>query len=528
MYSKLSNPPILISCEDEKNISKDPRTEACKIGLESGTATMSIMLFIFLLAAPAAASGISLLPRRGIEILSSLIGAAVSVFASLLLLSSRIVGSFGYFYSDGLTEIMAVTISSIYLTSQVYSLFYIKHVKQPLLKFRRYYSLVDLFAFTMLLAVIVNDIGFIWIAVEATTVTSALLVALERERTSIESAWRYTLLVSAGLAVSLLSVVFVYFSQGTLMISALIGRPVSNVPIMAVAVGFALVGYGTKAGIAPMHAWLPDAHSEAPSPISAMFSGILLPTSIYAFVRTFALLQGSSAFEPMRNLVIGFGIFTALVASIILGFQRNYKRMLAYSSMENMGIILVGFALGGIGALGAVIQIVAHAFAKSSAFYESGNIVASYNSKSMIEVRGVVNRLRSTGYLFSITCLSITGAPPFGIFVGEFLVLAKAVDSGNLVLAVLLGIAYMYAFIALNRQSIRMIFGPASSEKPHDFGIITNGTPGATLKEEVRAGREEVEDRLSIIVPLINLLISLLIGIYMIPQLLEAAASIVL
>ncbi len=469
------------------------------------------LIFVLLLAAPAGAAAISILPREGLEIVSSIVGATISVIASLVILVLRLSGTFGaYFYSDGLTELMTVTVSCIYLTSLIYSAFYIKHIKEPLFRFRWYYSLVDLFAFTMLLAIVVNDIGFIWIAIEATTVTSALLVALERERTSIESAWRYTLIVSAGLAISLLSVVLVYFSQGTLSLTLLLTRPVANVPIMAVAVAFALVGYGTKAGIAPMHSWLPDAHSEAPSPISAMFSGILLPTSLYAFVRTFALIQGSTVFAALRDLTIGFGIFTALVAAVILGSQKNYKRMLAYSSMENMGVILVGLALGGVGALGAVIQIVAHAFAKSSAFYESGNILASYNSKSMQDVQGVLGRLRTTGYLFSLSCLSVTGAPPFGIFVGEFLILVQAISSGDLLLGALLAIAYMYSFIGLNRQSIQMIFGS------HENLNADNST---------QERKKLSEDRLSIIIPAINLAISLLIGIYMFPVILHAAIS---
>ena len=471
-----------------------------------------------MLIAPSLAAGISILPREGVEIVSSLVGATASVVASLLILGFRVSGNFWYFYSDSLTEVMVQTISSIYLTSIAYSIFYIKHVKEPLFKFRWYYSLVDLFAFTMLLAVVVNDIGFIWIAIEATTVTSALLVALERERTSIEAAWRYTLLVSAGLAASLLSVVLVYFSQGTTSISDLIERPVVNLPIMAIAVGFALVGYGTKAGIAPMHAWLPDAHSEAPSPISAMFSGILLPTAIYAFVRTFALIHGSGVFEPMRNLVLGFGIFTALVAAIILGFQRNYKRMLAYSSMENIGIILVGFAIGGIGTLGAVIQIIAHAFAKSSAFYGSGNILAYYSSKNISDVQGVSGRLRTTGYLFSLSCLSVTGAPPFGVFIGEFLILAQVISSNNFFLAILLAITYMYSFIGLNRQSIQMIFGSGIDENSGNVGV--NG------EVVIAGGKGQKEDRLSIAIPLINLVISLVIGLYMIPTVLQAALSI--
>jgi hydrogenase-4 component F len=467
------------------------------------------LLFAILLAAPAAGGLIALLPKKGIEVSASLAAATITVVISFAILILGQTGAFGYFYSDGLTRILVITISAVYLTSVAYSVFYLKRIKEPLIRFRWYYSLLDLFAFTMLLAIVVNDLGFVWIAVEATTVTSALLVALERERTSVEAAWRYTLIVSAGLVASLLSVIFVYFSQGTLVISDLLTQKVVTTLPMAIAVGFALVGYGCKAGIAPMHAWLPDAHSESPSPVSAMFSGILLPTSLYALVRTFSLLENTAVFEDMRILLIGFGIFTALLAAVIMGYQRNYKRMLAYSSMENMGIILVGFALGGIGTLGAIVQIVAHAFGKSSAFYSAGNILAAYNNKNMSAVQGVINRLKATGYLFILSCLCVTGAPPFGVFIGEFLILSQAIQVGNFALAILLAIAYMYAFIGLNRQSIKMVFGQPDTSETSQASPVEN----------------QKENRLSIVIPSINLAVSLIIGIYMLPAILQAAAG---
>ncbi len=470
-------------------------------------------LFVILLAAPVAGAVASILQKEGIEVLASLVSAVITVLVALIFFVSGVAGTFDYFYADGLTRIMVITISSVFLTSVAYSAFYVKHIKEPFIRFRWYYCLVDMFAFTMLLAVTVNDLGFVWIAIEATTVSSALLVALERERTSIEAAWRYTLIVSAGLVASLLSVILVYYSQGTLTISDLLTKPIDSGLLMSVAVGFALVGYGTKAGIAPMHAWLPDAHSEAPSPVSAMFSGILLPTSIYALIRTFSLLQGSAVFDPMRNLLIGFGIFTALLAAVIMGYQRNYKRMLAYSSMENMGVILIGFALGGIGAIGAVVQIVAHAFAKSSAFYEAGNVLVAFDSKSMEEVQGVAKKLKFSGYLFTLSCLSVTGAPPFGVFVGEFMILSQAMASGNILLVILLAIAYMYAFIGLNRQSIRMVFGRPNT------GVEREGSASAS---EPRTQRENL---LSVAIPLANLTISLIVGIYMIPLILQAATG---
>ena len=475
------------------------------------------LIFVALLAAPAAGAAISLVPRDGVEVAASLASSAAAVLVSLFLLASGASGAFGLFYSDGLTRIMAITISSVFFTSVAYSWFYVRRINEPLIRFRWYYSLLDLFAFTMLLAVTVNDLGLVWIAIEATTVTSALLVALERQRTSVEAAWRYTLIVSAGLVASLLSVVFVYYSQGTLLISDLTGSSIRAGLLMPIAVGFALVGYGTKAGIAPMHAWLPDAHSEAPSPVSAMFSGILLPTSIYALVRTFNLLQGLASFGAMRNLLIGFGIFTALLAAIIMGHQRNYKRMLAYSSMENMGIILVGFALGGIGIVGAAVQIVAHAFAKSSAFYESGNILVAYESKSMAEVQGVAWRLKYSGHLFALSCLAVTGAPPFGVFVGEFMILTMALSTGNVALVLLLAAVYIYGFIGLNRQSVRMVFGQGSAGQQAD---------GTTPGRAPRAAPQH-EHWVSVAIPLANLAVALVIGVYMSPMLLQAAQGMV-
>jgi len=245
-----------------------------------------------------------------------------------------------------------------------------------------------------------------------------------------------------------------------------------------------------------------------------MFSGILLPTSIYALVRTFSLLQGSAVFDTMRNLLLGFGIFTALLAAVIIGNQRNFKRMLAYSSMENMGIILVGFALGGIGAIGAVVQIVAHAFAKSSAFYEAGNIVVAFDSKSMSAVQGVIGRLKSSGYLFTLSCLAVTGAPPFGVFVGEFMIISQAMRSGDVLLTILLAIAYMYAFIGLNRQAIQMIFGERTGAS-------------SPIEEAAKppSGAGTRENLVSVVIPLANLIVSLVIGLYMIPLILQAATG---
>ena len=200
--------------------------------------------------------------------------------------------------------------------------------------------------------------------------------------------------------------------------------------------------------------------------------------------------------------------------------------------MENMGIILVGFALGDIAAMGAVIQIIAHAFAKSSAFYEAGNIIVAYNTKNMFSVQGVVRKLRATGYLFTMSCFSITGAPPFGVFLGEFLILSQALRSGNFIVAILLAITYIYAFIGLNRQSIQMIFGPSNIVKGNVADSLTVRHTSVATNGRFDSKKSDMSDEIanenwiSILIPLVNLVISLIIGVYMFPVILQASIGI--
>jgi formate hydrogenlyase subunit 3/multisubunit Na+/H+ antiporter MnhD subunit len=197
--------------------------------------------------------------------------------------------------------------------------------------------------------------------------------------------------------------------------------------------------------------------------------------------------------------------------------------------MENMGIILVGFALGELAAIGAVIQIIAHAFAKSSAFYEAGNILVAYNTKNMANVQGLIRRLRVTGYLFTVSCFSVTGAPPFGIFLGEFLILSQALRSGNYIVAILLAVVYIYAFIGLNRQSIRMIFGRSTFKNEiMDIQILPPSSVSIGSRSESKSERSsetQNENWISVMIPLVNLVISLIIGIYMFPVILQSSTG---
>ncbi|MEM0117882.1 MAG: proton-conducting transporter membrane subunit [Conexivisphaerales archaeon] len=449
-------------------------------------------LIVTFLVAPAAASVISLFGMKRTGYIAALVASLTDLFLSALLIFSGVTLKSGLFFVDTTTKFILLTISMVYLTSSIYSSFYIKRIKEPLIRFRWYYSLLNLFVFTMLFSVLVNNVGLLWIGIEATTVTSALLVALEKEKTSIEAAWRYTIIVSAGLVASLISVLFIYYAEQTLVLSTLLSTHVSNPAVLALASGLAVVGYGTKAGIAPVHTWLPDAHSEAPSPISAMFSGILLPTALYAVYRNLSIINDTAYFHVARDFSIGIGVLTALLASLIIGSQRNYKRMLAYSSMENMGIILTGLALGGIGLVGSIVQIISHALAKSAAFYAAGNILVNLNSKKISEVSGVATKLRYSGYIFLLSCLAVSGAPPFGVFIGEFLIIIAAIQTEYYLVAALLFVSILLTFVNLNRLAVLIVFGMGQQSSNLEF-----------VKEEAS----------SVIVPAVNLILSMILGI---------------
>ncbi len=424
--------------------------------------------------------------------------ASVAAFlAALLLLVVQARGQWGGFLAlDPLSDLFLFLVTSIHLTSVWYSRGYLSDVHEPFLLPRTYYALLAAFTVAMLFTVSASDLGLLWIGVESTTVASALLIVLERKVASVEAAWRYTLIASAGLAVALLGLVLLYQATGTLNIRTLAEAPPPFSLLVGLVVALSLVGFGTKVGIFPMHAWLPDAHSEAPAPVSALFSGVLLPTALYAFLRVEAIVpQGGPL--PLHALVEAFGLTTALVAALLLQEQRSFKRLLAYSSMENMGLALVGIGIGGIGLYAALLLVVAHAYAKSSAFYCAGNVLRATGTNRIAEVRDLRHRMPWTAGLWVLSGLAVTGAPPFGTFLAEVLLVAGALASGSPVVAFLLVIAIAVAFLGVNHQLGGMVF-----HRP--------AVPASPVLREPRD---------SVALPLANLGVALAIGIVSIPYL---------
>ncbi|MFZ5571920.1 MAG: proton-conducting transporter membrane subunit [Thermodesulfobacteriota bacterium] len=294
-----------------------------------------------------------------------------------------------------------------------------------------------LFLGTMTLVTIADHIMVMWIAIEATTLASAPLIYTHRSAASLEATWKYVLICSVGIALALLGSILITIAMD-------VGRvdvPVSFSALTTVAekldplwlkAGFILilVGYGTKMGLAPMHTWLPDAHSEAPSPASALLSGVLLNCAYLGIFRTHKIMTAAGLQSFSGAILMVFGLMSILVAATFIIKQSEYKRLLAYSSIENMGIISFGTGVGGLGAYGALICLIHHSLIKSSLFLTSGNILLEYGSRLIEDTTGLVRRMPGTFAVFFGGFAGISGMPPFGIFLGEMMIIMGAFQKG--------------------------------------------------------------------------------------------------
>ncbi len=342
------------------------------------------------------------------------------------------------------------------------------------------------FLAAMTLVTLSQHFGLLWIGVEATTLASAPLIYFHRQHRSLEAAWKYLLICSVGIALALLGNFFlaVAASDGVgvstpLVVTTLIGDA-SRLHGLWLRAAFLLflVGYGTKMGLAPLHTWLPDAHSEAPSVVSALLSGALLNCAFLAILRVqqVSAAAGEGAFG--RQLLVGFGLLSMAVASVFIVNQTDFKRLLAYSSVEHMGILSLGVGLGGAGTFGAMLHAVNHSLTKGMLFLLAGNVLAAYHSKSATHVRGILRVLPASGVLWLAGLFAITGSPPFGPFVSELVILKAAMDQGRV------GVAMVYlgfiavVFMGMTRVFLDMAQGAApeglaqSIEREHSLAVV--------------------------------------------------------
>ena len=444
------------------------------------------MILISLLLIPLAAAGwITVTRRRALmEVVHVLaVMAVLTVGACLALQVWRdevLVTAGDLFRVDALSALMVVITAVLGATAGLYAVGYFRAELDDTrsARLRLFFTLFHLFLFTMLVAVTADNLGIMWIAIEGSTLATVFLVNLRETPTSLEAAYKYLILSSVGIAMAFIGTALLYYAgaakAGEVAVnwSALrAGAASLNPEVVRLAFVFIVVGYGTKAGLAPMHTWLPDAHSEAPPPISALMSGVLLNVGLYAILRFKTVVDASAGREFAAGLLIGMGLLSLAVPAAFLVKQRNYKRMLAYSSVEHMGIICLGLGFGGYwGILGALLHVINHALSKSLLFILAGNILLKYHSAQVDDVRGLLRAAPLTGGLFLAGTLALVGLPPFATFMSEFIILRAGFQSHPWTTAAGL-ILLVVIFGAMLASVNQMLYGEPPADLPRGDGL---------------------------------------------------------
>jgi len=377
-----------------------------------------------------------------------------------------------FFFVDAFSVYLAVLTSFVSMTTAIFSRRYMrwerKHGRVGHWGMRFYHAMFQLFIFAMLLALLTNNVGVLWIAMELATLSTVLLVSLYRTPSAIEAAWKYFILCGVGIALALFGTVLLYFAAEKVLGEggeALLWTNLNEVSgkleptVLSLAFVFLMVGYGTKVGLVPLHNWLPDAHSEGPTPISAVLSGLLLNIALYALVRCKVLVDGATHSHKAGYIMMGFGLLSILVAAFSLLRQKDIKRMFAYSSIEHMGIATFAFGLGGpIATFGALLHMLVHSLTKSSIFFTAGHASQMHGTQEMDKIGGLIRGNPLVGWGLVSGVMAIVGMPPFGLFTSEFLILTAAMkDAPFLAPFLLLGLGV--AFAALFRRVQPMIAG---------------------------------------------------------------------
>jgi hydrogenase-4 component F len=349
-------------------------------------------------------------------------------------------------------------------------------------RLRLYHSMYQLFTFTMLLTLLTNNVGIMWVAMEGATLSTVLLVSLYRTPQSLEAAWKYFILCSVGIAQALFGTILLYFAAEKVLGpggNALLwthlhaARGQLEPTVLSLAFVFLLVGYGTKVGLVPLHNWLPDAHAEGPTPVSAVLSGLLLNVALYAVVRSKVLVDGALETGFSGNLMMGFGLVSVVVAAFFLSRQKDIKRMFAYSSVEHMGIMTFAFGMGGpVAAFAGLLHMTVHSLTKSAIFFTVGHAAHATGTQNMDSIRGLMRQSPTIGWGLAIGTLAILGMPPFGVFTSEFMVLTTAMHEHSWATPFLL-VALGVAFAAVFRKVQPMVFGePAARPLPHPPALV--------------------------------------------------------
>ncbi len=388
----------------------------------------------------------------------------------------------GYLYVDSLSCFFLLTVAAVTVLAAVGSVGYVsaEEAAGRLSGFqvRLYYLFFGLFAALMLASMETGNLGLLFVLIEASTLASAALVGLEGKASSLEAAWKYVIISSLGVTIALAGTLFLFYSASTLHLAAdlrltwpyLFAHASALAPAsLRLAFLLAVVGYGTKVGLAPMHTWLPDAHAEAPSPASAMLSAALLNTGMYAIIRFLAIARAGLGAEFPRVVLLVFGFLSVVIGVLFMVRRGNFKRLFAYSSVEHMGIIAVALGFGGVlGLYGALLHTLNHAIAKAVLFLSSGDVALRYRTRESAGVRGLLAAVPLTGAALLLGSFAVLGSPPFGLFLSEFTIVRAGFAGASPVLPLLLLLLLAVAFVAFARTTTGMATGePVPVEAPY-------------------------------------------------------------
>jgi hydrogenase-4 component F len=439
---------------------------------------------IFVLGIPLAGSAVlALIGHRG-RAMDVNAAFSLGTFIATCALTARVIDrgpqfAFGEeFFIDPLNVFLVTLTAFVGFTTALFSRPYMR-VERDLGKMtpprlRLYHSMYQLFSFTMLLALTTNNMGILWVAMEAATLTTVLLVSVYRTAASLEAAWKYFILCGVGIAQALFGTVLLYMAAekvigaegGALLWTHLDAVKAQLDPrIITLAFAFLFIGYGTKVGLVPVHNWLPDAHAEGPTPVSAVLSGLLLNVALYAILRCKVLTDGALHSHLAGQMMMGFGLLSVVAAAFLLTRQRDMKRMFAYSSIEHMGLMTFAFGMGGpVANYAGLLHMTVHSLIKSAIFFAAGHAAQKAGTQLMEQIRGLVKTSPMVGWGLMLGSLAILGMPPFGVFASEFLIITTAMHEqpwATPFLLVALGVAFASVFGRVQP----MVFGDTSLKR---------------------------------------------------------------
>ena len=444
--------------------------------------TLAILTALAPLTGPAAALAGA---RARASAVAQAVGAAVALGCAIALLTALagarpLQGWDGFLYADSLSGFFLLTVAGVTLLAALGSISYIAAQEDSgelgAFQVKLYFTFFGLFASLMLASLETGNLGLLFVLVEGSTLASAALVGLEGRARSLEAAWKYVIISSLGVTIALAGTLFVFYSASAL-------HPASNLALtwpyllahapalapQSLRLGFllAVVGYGTKVGLAPMHTWLPDAHAEAPSPASAMLSAALLNVGMYAIIRFLAIAHARLGDTYPRAVLLSFGFASIVIGALFMVRKGNFKRLFAYSSVEHMGIIAVALGFGGIlGLYGALLQVLSHALAKSVLFLASGDVSLRYKTREAAGVSGLLAAVPVTGGALLLATFAVLGSPPFGVFLSELTIVRAGFARGSPIFPLLLLALLGVAFFAFARTITAMVTGSPPEPVP--------------------------------------------------------------